>query len=494
MQRSKSLNHPFSIPVVGGLLFILWVAGCGVSKSSFDPTTPPAPPGPQTYFAPSVSFDGAASNMSTYTLDDKADTFSQTIYSPKTQPGSQVLDAGHFSVLQRGLRSLNISTTYIFDPTLNPAAYVPTDLTHLTKVVNSSFALELAGQAGGFAQLQISGQDASGQEQSIQQPVVPLVAATQCPNLSSAQTYQFITIPAPLIPSGTGPIGGAWDPTTETAYGSVDISSSGSTVNFKNIRQFTLPSVGGTGAPAQPPSSSLTGVCGPTNFGNTIVVPGQAVITNPGVVPPIPVSPQATIGIGLSGLLVEDNTGPGGGALAGSSPPLPYDNVLGAGTGAVGLPKPSAALDTSAVVGAQYLGFIYATGVYNGPHVSSGWSSHLASFGFSTVPTGCASVAPKTSTLIYGGDFTNDDPSAPTYKDGFGNCNFAIDLGSEDSANNGLYSHATVWVGVGYAGNTTAAPPFQAVAVVGQLNGKYAIFLIGTDSTQPWAIYLLQSN
>jgi hypothetical protein len=477
MQRFKSFNHPFLISAMGGLLLGLWVAGCGVSKSPSAPTTPQA--GPQTYFAPSVSFDGAVSGMFTYGFDDKAATpaFWKTTYNLQTlQPGSQVLTAGTFSVSPRGLRSLSISTTYAVDPK-NPEIYVPSNP---DPPVTGSFALELAGQAGGLVQL-------------VGQPVVPLVAATQCPNLSSAQTYQFITIPAPLIPAGTRPIGGTWDPTAETAYGSVDISSSGSTVNFKNIQQFTLPSVGGTGAPAQPPLSALTGVCGPTNFGNTIVVPGQAVITGPGVTPPAPIPPQATIGIGPSGLLVEDNSGPvGGGTLAGSSPPLSYDNVLGAGTGAVGLPKPSAALDTGAVVGAQYLGFIYAAGVYSPPPAPTGWSSHLASFGFSTVPSGCASVAPKTSTLIYGGDFTNDDPS--TSKDGFGNCDFAINLGTQDSANNGLYPHATVWVGAGYAGNNSAAPPFSAVAIAGQLNGKYAIFLIGADSTQPWVIYLLQSN
>jgi hypothetical protein len=473
MQRFKSFNHPYLISAVGGLLLSLWVAGCGVSKSPSAPASPP--PGPQTYFAPSVSFDGAVLSMFTYGLDDKLNTFWQTTYRPQTQPGSQVLTAGGFSVLQRGLRSLSISTTYAVDPH-NPQIYVAAPFGQVT---TSSFALELAGQAGGFVQLQATGKDASGQELSIEQPVVPLVAATQCPNLSSAQTYQFITIPAPLIPAGTGPTGGTLDPTAETAYGSVDISSSGSTVNFKNIQQFKLtgaqPSLSSPAA-----SSSPTGLCGPTNFGNTIVVPGQVTITNPSGVNGggnNTVSPQATIGIGPSGLLVEDN---GSDSV----------NFLGAGTGAVGLPKPSAALDTGAVVGAQYLGFIYAAGIYSGPGNSTGWSSHLASFGFSTVPTGCASVAPKTSTLIYGGDFTNDDPS--TSRDGFGNCDFAIDLGSQ--ADNGLYPSAKVWVGAGYAGNNSAAPPFSAVAIAGQLNGKYAIFLIGTDSTQPWAIYLLQSN
>jgi len=102
---------------------------------------------------------------------------------------------------------------------------------------------------------------------------------------------------------------------------------------------------------------------------------------------------------------VEDN-GYGSGTLAGTSPALNYENVLGAGTGAVGLPKPSSALDTGAVVGAQYLGFIFAAGA-NATTTSSAvnWSSNLASFGFSSVPSNCASVTASTSTLIYGGDF-----------------------------------------------------------------------------------------
>lgn len=99
----------------------------------------------------------------------------------------------------------------------------------------------------------------------------------------------------------------------------------------------------------------------------------------------------------------------------------------------------------------------------------------------------------STSTLLYGGDFTNDDPS--TSSDGFGNCDLAIDLGTQDSANNGLFPNATVWLGTSYAANTTGKTySFPAVAIAGQLNGKYAIFLLGVDSTEPWTIYLLQSN
>jgi hypothetical protein len=62
--------------------------------------------------------------------------------------------------------------------------------------------------------------------------------------------------------------------------------------------------------------------------------------------------------------------------------------------------------------------------------------------------------------------------------------------------------NATVWVGGAGAGAGTvyasnivgSTYSFSAVAIAGQTNGKYAIFLIGKDSTQPWVIYLLQSN
>ena len=95
--------------------------------------------------------------------------------------------------------------------------------------------------------------------------------------------------------------------------------------------------------------------------------------------------------------------------------------------------------------------------------------------------------------LIYGGDFTKDNPSASS--NGFGNCDLAIDLGSQDPSNNGRFPKATVWIGASYAANTTGKTySFQAVAIAGQLNGKYAIFLLGVDSVEPWTIYLLQSN
>jgi hypothetical protein len=178
--------------------------------------------------------------------------------------------------------------------------------------------------------------------------------------------------------------------------------------------------------------------------------------------------------------------------LPDTSPALTYNNVLGAGTGAVGLPKPSSALDPNALRSAQYLGFVYGAGVNQGnPQAPpTGWSSHLVSFGPNT-SSSCGATGPGNGTTIHGGDFTNEDPSAAVT----GNGDLAIDLGAQDSENNGLFTHATVCIGAGYAANTKGKSySFSAVAIAGQLNGKFAIFVLGFDSVQPWAIYLLRSN
>jgi len=403
-----------------------------------------------------------------YSIDETNNTFQETDYDTlgtgvSVGVASQTLNGGAAATLgQRGLHTLATKTSYGLSANSKTATWVATSYNPPLK---GGFAVELSGQAGGFVQL-------AGQ------PVAPVVHAAQCPG-TSTQTYQFITTPATLQ---------GWNPATDTAYGSVDISSSGSTVTFQNIHQFTLVSA----APAQPAATPDTGTCGPTLLGNVTNVPGQLVITSPGGPNGSTTPPQAMIGVGASnGLLVEDNGSAASGTMPGTNPPLNYNNILGAGTGAVGVAKPSSALDTGTVIGAQYLGFIYSPGTPS--PTTANWSSHLASFGFSTVPSGCASVAASTGTLIYGGDYTNEDPS--TSSSGYGNCDVAIDLGAQDRSNNGLYPQATVWMGAAYAGNPNgSAYSFPAVAIAGQINGKYAIFLLGFDNVQPWAIYLLQSN
>ena len=521
MQRFESQIDPSdqfvrAAACLGAAVLLSWLAGCGKGMAPVTQTAP-ATQNPQTYFAPYVqgAITGVQSPL-TYIIDDVAGAFSQTTYQPvETQAGPQVLNAGVLTAGQRGLRSLGITAHYTVDSNVSPPAYEA--ISYPNPGLPGSFAVELAGQAGGLVQM-------------VGQPVQPLVAAMQCPG-SSAQTYQFVTIPAQLtyqIPTNRSnptfpPIyeqKDTWDPKTDTAYGSVDIVSSGSTVTFQKIQQYTLPPISETGTPtpptppAQSPSASVTGACGPTFFGNMTNVPGSLVITDPGGQNQS-TPPQAHIGIGPTGLLVEDN-GNGPGFLASTAPGLPYlpyDNILGAGTGAVGLPKPSSALDTGTVAGKQYMGYIYAAGTAevddsSGKLISPSmpWSSNLVSFGFSSMPSGCPPVTPSTtpSALIYGGDFPVNpktglpDPGPgnsnnPNYP--YGNCDFVIDLGAQDAANSGLYPQAQVTLGTSYPGYSPSIKyPFSAVAISGQLGSQYVIFVIGMDSVQPWAIYLLQSS
>jgi len=413
--------------------------------------------------------DGNALDLATFTIDDTLDTYSQTTtsFTPGNQ-GTQVDQAGGSTVLARGLRSL--AATYSLTPATPPTT--------------PGYAVELPDQAGGLVQLPGGA-------------VTPVVASSACPNLSTAQTYQFLTLPDALDNAfATGPL--TWDPAQETAYGSVSISTSGSTATLSNIQQFTMPSNGGSQSPINPAPAVETGTCSPTPYGNTVSVPGSLTIANPGNGASAP--PSATFAIGPSGLLLE-NSG------FDSASPF-YDNVLGAGLGTIGLPQPTSPVATATMLGEQYLGFIYGSGVFKPGGVTT--TTTVASFGFpSTLQSSCSSlqtaIAAKNGTLanpIYGGDFPGNNPSSTAVQanGGFGNCDFAVDLGTQSATNNGLYLGATVWIGSAFSANTAnnTTYSFPAVAIAGQLNGKYAIFVLGVDTVgspnQPWSIYLMQSN
>jgi len=95
-------------------------------------------------------------------------------------------------------------------------------------------------------------------------------------------------------------------------------------------------------------------------------------------------------------------------------------------------------------------------------------------------------------------DSTSDDPTQPV------NANIIINLGAQNTTSNGLYNAATVTipdpnsvctgsaVGQDSQGNPTCT--FPAVAVAGELENKYAIFLIAQDivNQSPMSIYLFQ--
>jgi hypothetical protein len=430
--------------------------------------------GPQLYMTPVVYGGPSAATTipATYSISDTALTFAQqTYFFSNQQSGPQVQYSGNLAALSRGLLALQL--TYACG-TRTVDGCTGIQYTQQTQPQPPpGWALELPGQGGGL--LQLNGG----------QPVVPMVAAVACPAMSSAQPYLFVTLPDVLLTGGVtaGMNPDSWNPALETAYGSVDISASGNTVKLTSINQYLLPQPGaGTTAPTSTPGepASATGACSQTVYGHTVAVPANPTITDSGgnLTP----SPQAMIGIGPSGLLVEDNgSGP-------SSPPY-YENVLGAGTGAIGLPQPSSAISASSLAGAQYLGFFYGGGSSTS---SPNWFSSVASFGFPSPQSGCPQVNSQT-TVLYGGDLAGNNPGSP-------NCDFAVDLGAPDASTNGLFPGVTVYVFSGFTTTSaiTTSYSFPAVAIAGQLNGKYAIFLIGEDTNgnpnQAWGIYLLQSN
>jgi hypothetical protein len=432
------------------LLAALWLAGCSSSSTSSSVVTPQSTQ--NSYFGPATS-----SNLSraTFAIDHTASTFAQFNYQSSAGNEQYVSNSGTFTTLPNGV--LNIGVTYGGGNGIQGTLYSPPQ--------SGNWAVEWPGQAGLVGLLG--------------QPFVPIVPNQACPSFPNAETFQFVALP--LAGDKTG-----------TAYGSVSIATSGGTVNFSNIGQFNVSG----GAPANPSPASVSGTCSPTVFGQTISMPNVATVTNPGNGQTE--TPSATIAIGPSGFLVEDN--------GYTANPAAYQNTLGAGTGAMGLPMPSATVTTSALIAAQYAGFIYGTGaagnnIKNLAAVPA--SSRIASFGYPNLQAACpAPPAPQTATMLYGGEFAGNNPAA----NASGNCDFAIDFGTEDPKNNGLYPAATVWLGSAFPGNTTGKSySFPAVAIVGQLQGKYAILLIGLDTvglqtvsqgqqSQDWGVYLLQSN
>jgi hypothetical protein len=471
---------PPALLILGVLL-----SGCSSGSTAASTSTTHSDP-PQTYMASYMVGDNGEDGspgyaLFAYQIDDAAQTFSKSTYyigqvDQGLQQGARTYYAGTTAELARGLLSLD-----------GNYEYANGQITTYSPAQTGSWAIQLPNQAGGLVQL-VGG------------PVEPIVAASTCPDFKTAQTYQFITLPAPFPEEQGVAQTYTWDPTQEALYGSVDVSGSGSTVTFNNIQQYAAPNLSTTqlgpfSAPVTPytVTSPMTGACTAGYYGHTTIVPGNLSVTDPG--PGTDAPPVAVVAIGPSGLLVESNAADGENTQSNAALPL-YENLLGAGTGAIGLPKPSSALSTSTLVGAQYQGFFYGSGSGN-----NDWSSYVASFGFSTLPKNCTTITTQTSTMIYGGDFTGNNPGSTGAQanGGFGNCDVAIDLGAQDPNNNGLYPAATVYFGTQFAGNELDATyNFPAVVIAGQLGGTNAIFALGVDligtPNQAWGIYLLQSN
>jgi len=258
------------------------------------------------------------------------------------------------------------------------------------------------------------------------------------------------TIPVTaMVPTGCPSIDGAtqfnfvilptdsWAQTTDPAYGSLSIANSGTTWNLTSFQQSTL--AGGVA-----PNSGVTlppGTCAATGAGTAVYVPSSTTLTLP-----------KTVAVGPSGFYIADHG---------------LDVNSNGNPGQLGVIEPSASLTTSDVVSHKYLGFIYEPGAD-----ASGLVPETQLAGFSaSAPAG----------ELVGGGFANDDTAQPAVK------YLTINLGTEDAATHGLYPSVVIT-------NQTTGTTYPAVAVAGNPESKYAIFIIGEDMDYflPIGIYLFQ--
>jgi hypothetical protein len=272
--------------------------------------------------------------------------------------------------------------------------------------------------------------------------IAPVVAVetSNCLTLTTPATYQFISL-------------GVSDPGASTpfvAYGSVQASTSGVTWNFSNLKMYAF-----DGTDLQP-TPLPAGGCGETALGFAVSIAPSPATNN------LEVTMQAS----PSGYFIMDQ---------GQGVPSLFSQAPGATgpLGLVGVEAPSSQLSTSAVVAAKYLGFQYDA------------IDDIVLDLPGTLPVSFGQTAGSGTSMI-GGAYPNDDVTQTPA------ANITIDLGAQDSANNGLYKSVTVTVPDTYKaciqqpygstdakGNPTCI--FKGEAVAGNPGGKYAVFVTVND-------------
>jgi hypothetical protein len=322
--------------------------------------------------------------------------------------------------------------------------------------------------------------------------------SSACPNFTQATPFLYVTVPTPVT-NGAAP-----NPDTAD-FGGVDISVQGSAVTFTAHPWLV--------GPLQQPASTSTGGCSNTALGALTAYPLNSFGNQ---------STYELIGIDAAGLLVSSYNGVG--------PVTP--GAFGGGTGIIGVAEPYAPLDISAVVGANYNGFFYAPryGASQFTVLASAYGNHSGtSQACATLQTSLAANNGQGATTVqalpsanslYGGEFLATTSTGvvndPTGATGSENCDVVIDLGQQGLAN-GLFPNATVFIGSNFPpfsatnpwsclGSATCAVSFPATAVVGNVLGRYVIFVVASGvstppaqlpgaplSAQPIGIYLFQN-
>jgi len=342
--------------------------------------------------------------------------------------------------------------------------------------LSGAWALEIPG-AGALANL-LSVNNSNPGAVSVAAAPAAMTDNTTCPNFVNPSSFLYVTIP-------NGSNG------QDTAdYGAVNIQTQGSAVTFK-AQPFLV-------GPLEQPASAVTGGCSETSLGALTAYPLNSFATT---------SNLELVSIGASGLLVSSFAVGGSGSSRGA---------FAGGTGVLGVALPSSPVDVNAVTTAQYNGFTYAP--LNRVHESYDITVLASAFGdqaatsqtCSTLQASLAGnygngsgnvpVLPSANSL-YGGEFLTTTSTGaandPTGASGSENCDVVIDLGAQDSANNGLFPNATVFIGSNYPPYSASSPwmcagttgpcaiSFPAAAVVAKVQGRYVIFLVGSAGSSP---------
>jgi hypothetical protein len=340
--------------------------------------------------------------------------------------------------------------------------------------LTGAWAVEIpgAGALGNFLNV-----TSSGTTVTVRAAPAAMAENTVCPDFANLAPFLYVTVPTSTVTA------------VDTAdYGGVTLSSQGSAITFR-----TQPYV--IGAPA-PTGFNVTGGCSLTNLGAVTAYPLNSLGA---------ASNLELIAIGESGLLVSSFNAVGSTSSTGA---------FGGGTGVIGVAEPVGPVNVSAVVGAQYNGFLYdpqntVGGSYDITTLASAYGD------FSPTSSTCSALqsslvanngqgsgnipALPSANSIYGGEFltttSNGSVNDPTGASGSENCDVVIDLGEQSSISSGIFPNATIFIGSNFPPYSISNPwscsggpcavSFPAAAVVGQVQGQYVIFVVASPHSTP---------